>query len=82
MRYIFTFCLLLLFLTSCDSSIKEFNIGFSEGYKEGLKKNGCKEFKDKRKKWKNKSFKDGFIKGYESGMIDCIKIMKANQANQ
>ena len=49
---------------------------------ESLKKNGCKEFKDKRKKWKNKSFKDGFIKGYESGMIDCIKIMKANQANQ
>ena len=34
------------------------------------------------KKWKNKSFKDGFIKGYESGMIDCIKIMKANEANQ
>ena len=82
MRYIFTFFLLLLFLTSCDSSIKEFNVGFSEGYKEGLKKNGCKEFKDKRKKWKNRSFKDGFIKGYESGMIDCIKIMKANQANQ
>ena len=37
MRYVFTF-LLLLFLTSCDSSIKEFNVGFSEGYKEGLKK--------------------------------------------
>ena len=81
MRYVFTF-LLLLCLTSCDSSIKEFNVGFSEGYKEGLKSNGCKEFKEKRKKWKNNSFKDGFIKGYESGMIDCIKIMKANQANQ
>ena len=49
MRYVFTF-LLLLFLASCDSSIKEFNVGFSEGYKEGLKSNGCKEFKDKRKK--------------------------------
>ncbi len=81
MRYIFTFLFLVL-LISCDSSIKEFNIGFSEGYKKGLKSNGCKEFKDKQKKWKNKSFKDGFLKGYESGTIDCIKIMKANQANQ
>ena len=66
MRYVFTF-LLLLFLTSCDSSIKEFNVGFSEGYKEGLKSNGCKEFKDKRKKWKNKSFKNVLLKDMSLG---------------
>ena len=30
MRNIFTFLLLAL-LISCDSSIKEFNVGFSEG---------------------------------------------------
>ena len=63
LRFAFLFS---LFLTSCDSSIKEFNVGFSEGIRKGLKKNGCQEFKDKRKKWKNKSFKNGFIKGYES----------------
>ena len=80
MRYCLIIILVLLF-SSCDSSIKEFNVGFNEGYKEGLKSNGCKEFRDKRKQWKNKSFKDGFMKGYDSGIIDCIKIKKAQEAN-
>ena len=71
-----------LILFSCDSSIKAFNSGFSEGYKEGLKSNGCKEFKDKRKNWENKSFKDGFMKGYDAGMVDCIIIMKAQEASR
>ena len=66
MRYVFTF-LLLLFLASCDSSIKEFNVGFSEGYKEGLKSNGCKEFKEKRKKWKINLLKMALLKDMSLG---------------
>ena len=62
----------LLILTSCDSSIKEFNVGFSEGYKEGLKSNGCKEFKDKRKSGKISLLKMALLKDM-SPVIDCIK---------
>ena len=80
MKYIFL-VLLSIFIISCDSSIKEFNAGFTEGYKVGLKSNSCKELKDKNRKWKNKSFRDGFIKGHDAGVIDCIKIMKAQDAS-
>ena len=65
-------------ILSCDSSIVEFNNGFAEGYKEGLKSNGCKELKKNKIPSKNKSWKNGYEKGYQNGTIDCIKIMKQN----
>ncbi|OUW03939.1 MAG: hypothetical protein CBD16_02800 [Betaproteobacteria bacterium TMED156] len=70
-------CLLLL---SCDSnsSIVEFNKGFSDGYKDGLKSNGCKDLKKNKIKAGGRSFKNGYIKGFDNGVLDCIKIMQSN----
>ena len=77
----FIFILFIFVFSSCDSSIKDLNEGFSDGYKAGLKSNGCKNYKDRNRQWKSKFFKDGFLKGFDAGVIDCIKTMKETQLN-